>query len=213
MQCATQRSFSGLTLACALAGTLTLGACNSDPVRVDPTGNEAITTMGLDYPDAQEIATNMAEQLLQSQRLTDYHTGPQPILARYNHTVNKTSVPDRDLPISMVTTAIRSRLLRSGEFDFTAALQTAEGADPSVREARELANDPMFDQSTVQETGPMGTVEAPRLSINSELLSAYSTNRTASQRTFELRVWVVDLRTGRTIWESTSKPISKRVER
>ena len=30
-----------------------------------------------------------------------------------------------------------------------------------------------------------------------------------AQRTFELRVWVVDLRTGRTVWESTSKPISK----
>jgi hypothetical protein len=109
----------------------------------------------------------------------------------------------------MVTTAIRSRLIRSGEFEFTAALATAEGSDPSVREARELANDPMFDQKTVQDTGPQGAVHAPQLSVNSELLSAYSANRDDSQRTFELRVWVVDLKTGRTVWENTSKPISK----
>jgi PBP1b-binding outer membrane lipoprotein LpoB len=183
--------------------------CKNEPVRVDPTGNEAITTMGLDYGDSQEIASNMADQLLQSQKLATYRSTPKPILARYNNTVNQTSIPDRELPVTMVNTAIRSRLIRSGDFEFTAALQTAEGADPSVREARELANDPMFDQSSVQETGPMGTVEAPRLSVNSELLSAYSANASSAQRTFELRVFVVDLRTGRTVWESTSKPISK----
>lgn len=193
----------------AITGAAILGGCKNDPVRVDPSGNEAITTMGLDYGDSQEIATNMADQLLQSQKLSSYRTGPKSILARYNNTVNKTSVPDREIPMTMVNTAIRSRLIRSGEFEFTAALQTAEGADPSVREARELANDPMFDQQSVQDTGPMGTVEAPRLSVNSELLSAYSANATNSQRTFELRVFVVDLRNGRTVWESTSKPISK----
>jgi PBP1b-binding outer membrane lipoprotein LpoB len=192
-----------------LALCLVAAGCQNKPVRVDPSGNEAITTMGLDYGDSQEIATSMADQLLQSQKLSAYRTGPKSILARYNNTVNKTSVPDRELPVDMVNTSIRSRLIRSGEFEFTAALATAEGADPSVREARELANDPMFDQQSVQETGPMGTVEAPRLSINSELLSAYSANAQASQRTFELRVFVVDLRTGRTVWESTSKPISK----
>jgi PBP1b-binding outer membrane lipoprotein LpoB len=197
----------------ATASAVLLLGCNSDPVRVDPTGNEAITTMGLDYGDSQEIATNMADQLLQSQKLSAYRTGPKSILARYNNTVNKSSIPDRDLPVSMVTTAIRSRLIRSGEFEFTAALETAEGADPSVREARELANDPMFDQTTVQESGSMGTVDAPRLSVNSELLSAYSANQNDSQRTFELRVWVVDLKNGRTIWENTSKPISKRSRR
>lgn len=185
------------------------GGCKNEPVRVDPSGNEAITTMGLDYGDSQEIASNMADQLLQSQKLATYRSSPKAILARYNNTVNRTSLPDRELPVTMVNTAIRSRLIRSGDFEFTAALQTAEGADPSIREARELANDPMFDQSSVQETGPMGTVEAPRLSVNSELLSAYSANAASAQRTFELRVFVVDLKTGRTVWESTSKPISK----
>lgn len=198
-----------LLAALLCAPPLLLAGCKNDPQRVDPSGNQAITTMGLDYGDSQEIATNMADQLLQSPKLAAYRTGPKSILARYNNTVNKSSIPDRDLPMSMVTTSIRSRLIRSGDFEFTAALQTAEGADPSVREARELANDPMFDQQTVQETGPMGTVEAPRLSVNSELLSAYSANKDDAQRTFELRVWVVDLRTGRTVWESTSKPISK----
>lgn len=201
-------SLPSLAALLALA-PVTLNGCNNDPVRVDPSGNEAITTMGLDYGDSQEIATNMADQLLQSQKLSAYRTGPKSILARYNNTVNKTSLTEREIPLSTVTTAIRSRLIKSGEFEFTAALQTAEGADPSVREARDLANDPMFDQKTVQETGAMGAVDAPRLSVNSELLSVYSANKSDSQRTFELRVWVVDLLNGRTIWESTSRPISK----
>ena len=68
----------------------------------------------------------------------------------------------------------------------------------------------MFDPASVQATGPMGTVEAPQLSINSELLSVYAANSQQKQRTFELRVFVVDLRTGRTIWESQSSPIAKR---
>ena len=57
-----------------------------------------------------------------------------------------------------MSTAIRSRLISSGQMELTAALQTAEGSDASVREARDLARDPMFDQKTVQEAGPMGTV-------------------------------------------------------
>ncbi len=201
--------FACTALGCAAALLLSTG-CKPTPERVDPSGNEAIVTMGIDYADAQEIATNMATQMLQSERIVSYRTTPRPILARYNPTVNKTSMPDREIPVEVMSTAIRSRLISSGQMELTAALQTAEGSDASVREARDLARDPMFDQKTVQETGPMGTVEAPMLSINSELLSVYAANREQKQRTFELRVFVVDLKTGRTVWESQSRPIAKR---
>lgn len=200
----TATILAGLGLAFAVAG------CKQTPQRVDPSGNEAIVTMGMDYADAKEIATNMASQLLQSPKISAYQVSGKPILARYNPTLNKTSMPDREIPVEVMSTAIRSRLISSGQMELTAALQTAEGSDASVREARELANDPMFDPASVQATGPMGTVEAPQLSINSELLSVYAANSQQKQRTFELRVFVVDLRTGRTIWESQSSPIAKR---
>lgn len=194
-----------LLLALALAGGLpaTTG-CSQPPRRIDPTGPEAVTGMGVDYGDAQEIAASLCRQMLSSPAFLRY---PQPVLARYNNTVNNSSDPN--VPLNMVNTRIRSTLLNSGQVQFTAALRTAEGHDQSIREARELADDPMFNPQSVQQSGAMQSVEAPQISINSEFQSAYSTDGKLRQKTYQLRIFVVDLLTGRVIWEGTSKPIAK----
>ncbi|MBX3355237.1 MAG: hypothetical protein KF724_06025 [Phycisphaeraceae bacterium] len=181
-----------------------VAGCEQPPKRIDPTGREAVTSMGIDYSDAQEIAASMTNKMLSSAAFRRYSP---PVLARYNNTVNKTADPN--LPLDSVNTRIRSTLLNSGQIQFTAALVTAEGFDPSVREARDLANDPMFNQNTVQQSGALGAVDAPQISVNSEFLSVYSTDGRARQRTYELRIFVTDLLTGRVIWEDTSKAIAK----
>lgn len=194
-------------IACVVISVLAaaaLSGCNQPPKRIDPTGREAVTSMGVDYGDAQETATSMTHQMLASGSFRPY---PRPVLARYNNTINKTSDPN--LPVDVVNTRIRSTLLNSGQIQFTSALRTAEGHDPAIREARELANDPMFNQQSVQQSGAMNAVEAPQVSFNSEFLSVYSTDGSAKQRTYELRIFVTDLLTGRVIWEGTSKPIAK----
>jgi len=195
-------SKSLLTLATLSA--LVLTACEQPPKRIDPTGREAVTGMGVDYGDSQEIAESLTRQMLSSPAFLRYQ---QPVLARYNNTINNTS--DANLPANVVNTRIRSTLLNSGQIQFTAALRTAEGHDPGVREARELANDPMFNQQSVQQSGAMNAVEAPQISVNSEFQSVYSTDGKAKQKTYQLRVFVTDLLSGRVIWEGTSKPIAK----
>ncbi|MBM4113127.1 MAG: hypothetical protein FJ253_07100 [Phycisphaerae bacterium] len=187
-----------------LVAVIFASACDSPPKRIDPTGPEAVTGMGVDYGDAQEIADSLCRQMLASPAFLRYQ---QPVLARYNNTINNTSDPN--LPINIVNTRIRSTLLNSGQIQFTSALRTAEGHDPSVREARELADDPMFNQQSVQESGAMNAVEAPKVSVNSEFQSAYSTDGSSKQKTYQLRVFVTDLLSGRVIWEQTSKPIAK----
>lgn len=187
-----------------LSAALVASACSQPPKRIDPTGQEAVTGMGVDYGDAQEIAESMCRQMLASSAFMRYQ---QPVLGRYNNTINNTSDPN--LPINIVNTRIRSTLLNSGQIQFTAALRTAEGHDPGVREARELADDPMFNQQSVQESGAMNAVDAPKISVNSEFQSAYSTDGTSKQKTYQLRIFVTDLLTGRVIWEGTSKPIAK----
>lgn len=183
---------------------LAASACTQPPKRIDPTGPEAVTGMGVDYGDAQEIAESMSRQMLASPAFMRY---PQPVLGRYNNTLNNTSDPG--LPANVVNTRIRSTLLNSGQIQFTAALRTAEGHDPSVREARELADDPMFNQQSVQQSGAMNAVEAPQISVNSEFQSVYSTDGKIKQKTYQLRIFVTDILTGRVIWEGTSKPIAK----
>lgn len=187
-----------------LPAALSLGGCNQPPKRIDPTGREAVTSMGVDYSDSQEIAESMSRQMLSSPAFMRY---PQPVLARYNNTINNTS--DANLPVNVVNTRIRSTLLNSGQIQFTAALRTAEGHDAGIREARELANDPMFNQQSVQQSGAMNAVDAPQISVNSEFQSVYSTDGKTKQKTYQLRIFVTDLLTGRVIWEGTSKPIAK----
>ncbi|MFO0894760.1 MAG: hypothetical protein U0574_07365 [Phycisphaerales bacterium] len=197
------RPLLALSLLSLLSGAALTG-CNEPPKRIDPTGREAVTGMGVDYGDAQEIAASLCNQMLQSPAFQRYGS---PVLARYNNTINNTSDPN--LPTNVVNTRIRSTLLNSGQLQFTAALKTAEGHDPSVREARELADDPMFNQRSVQESGAMGAVDAPKLSVNSEFQSTYSTDGSSKQKTYQLRIFVVDLLNGRVIWEGTSQPIAK----
>lgn len=188
----------------AALATVLLAGCSQPPKRIDPTGTEAVTSMSVDYGDAQEIAASLTHKMLSSSAFNQY---PRPVLARYNNTVNNTSDPS--VPASIVNTRIRSTLLNSGQIQFTSALRTAEGHDQGVREARELANDPMFNQQSVQQSGAMNAVDAPQISVNSEFQSVYSSDGKTKQRTYQLRIFVTDLLTGRVIWEDSSKPIAK----
>jgi hypothetical protein len=42
------------------------------------------------------------------------------------------------------------------------------------------------------------------------VLSAYERNPVARQKNYEMRMWVVDLRNGETVWEGFSNPVAKK---
>jgi hypothetical protein len=109
----------------------------------------------------------------------------------------------------MVIGRIRSALRQDNRVRFVATLGS-DGRDAAVRDNTALVNDPMFDQKQVAERTAQGTASVPMLSVNTQVLSAYERNPVARQKNYEMRMWVVDLRNGETVWEGFSNPVSKK---
>ncbi len=187
----------------ALTLLSTLSACNSPPRRIDPTGPEAITTNQIDYSDLREWADSLTQEMLNDGYLESY---AKPVLMQVSNVQNKTSIPD--INTEMVLGRIRSNLRRDNRVRFVATLGT-DARDESVRENRELTNDPMFNQEQVAERTAQGTASVPSLSVNCQILSATQVTPTSRQRNYEMRMWVVDLRSGETVWEGFSNTVGK----
>ena len=181
----------------------TLGGCNSPPRRIDPTGPEAITTNQLDYSDLREWADSLTQEMLNDGYLENYQ---KPVLMQVSTVKNKTSIPD--INTEMVLGRIRSNLRKDNRVRFVATLGS-DARDEAVRENRDLTNDPMFNQQQVAEKTAQGTASVPNLSVNCEILSAVQRTQTARQRNYEMRMYVVDLRTGETVWEGFSNTVGK----
>jgi PBP1b-binding outer membrane lipoprotein LpoB len=186
----------GLTL-------LAASACNSPPRRIDPTGPEAITTEQLDYSDLREWADSLTQELLVDGFLDAY---PKPVIMQVSNVENKTSISD--INTEMVLGRIRSGLRKDNRVRFVATLGT-DARDESVRDNTQLNNDPMFNQQQVAERTAQGTASVPMLSVNCQILGAYERRNNARQRNYEMRMWVVDLRSGETVWEGFSNTVGK----
>jgi PBP1b-binding outer membrane lipoprotein LpoB len=183
--------------------SVSLGACNSPPRRIDPTGPEALTTNQLDYSDLREWADSLTQEMLNDGYLENYS---KPVLMQVSTIANKTSIPD--INTEMVLGRIRSNLRRDNRVRFVATLGS-DARDEAVRDNRELTNDPMFNQQQVAEKTAQGTASVPSLSVNCEILSAPQRTQTARQSNYEMRMYVVDLRTGETVWEGFSNTVGK----
>ena len=191
------------TLLLSTFALASLTACNSAPRRIDPTGPEAITSAQLDYSDLREWADSLTQEMLQDGYLERY---PKPVLMQVSTVKNKTSIPD--INTEMVLGRIRANLRKDDRVRFVATLGS-DARDEAVRENRELTNDPMFNQQQVAEKTAQGTASVPSLSVNCEILSAVQRTQTARQRNYEMRMYVVDLRTGETMWEGFSNTVGK----
>jgi PBP1b-binding outer membrane lipoprotein LpoB len=197
----TMRTALPLTI---VALSLAPVACKSPPERIEPTGPKAIVTENLDYSDLREWADSLTQEMLVDGFLEQY---PKPVIMQVSTIENKTSIPD--VPTEMVIGRIRSALRQDNRVRFVATLGS-DGRDAAVRDNTALVNDPMFDQKQVAERTAQGTASVPMLSVNTQVLSAYERNPVARQKNYEMRMWVVDLRNGETVWEGFSNPVSKK---
>jgi len=199
----TDRPLSRLALV-ALLVPFAASACKSPPQRIDPTGPQAIVSENLDYSDLREWADSLTQEMLVDGFLEAY---PRPVIMQVSTIENKTSIPD--VPTEMVLGRIRSALRQDNRVRFVATLGS-DGRDAAVRDNTGLVNDPMFDQKQVAERTAQGTASVPMLSVNTQILSAYERNPVARQKNYEMRMWVVDLRNGETVWEGFSNPVAKK---
>ncbi len=184
--------------------SLACSACNTPPKRIDPTGPEAITTEQIDYSELREFADSLTQEMLTDGFLNAY---PKPVIMQVSTIENKTSIST--INTEMVLGRIRTMLRKDNRVRFVATLGN-DARDSSVRENTQLGNDPMFNQQQAAERTAQGTATVPMLSVNTQILSAYERTNNVRQTNYEMRMWIVDLRNGETVWEGFSNAVGKK---
>jgi len=181
-----------LPLAALLVVVLT--GCGTASHRIDPTGNEGLTTTDdINFKDWQMAAEKSISSLLQAGVL-DRADGRKSVIM-VSTVRNSTS---QHINTQILTQKIRTSILRSGKAITTTAVGAQGAEDAATRQVRELQDDEMFDQRTVQ---PMGTAIAPDFSLSGEITQQRTTQGRDSESYFYFHMVLTDLKTGLGVWE------------
>ena len=89
-------------------------------------------------------------------------------------------------------------LCRSGQAVVTTAVGAKGAEETAVRQVRELENDDLFNQSTVQKRG---TVIAPDMSLSGEIVQQQRRSGRTEESYFFIHMVLTDLATGLAVWE------------
>jgi len=199
-----KNSIRSAQLACLIPLLALATGCGSAPKRIDPLGEEAVTTMGVDYRELIEWSEVLTERMLESGFLRSEEFGPKPLKMVVSDIENKTDLSQ--FPNEMVIGRMRSNLLKSGLVRFVSTYGS-DGIDEMTRDTQFLKDDPLFDSSQVPE---LGQATVASLSLRTQILWARSATSKKSQNTYEVRMFVTDVRNGEVVWEDFSSPVAKR---
>ena len=199
-----KNSIRSAQLACLIPLLALATGCGSAPKRIDPLGEEAVTTMGVDYRELIEWSEVLTERMLESGFLRSEEFGPKPLKMVVSDIENKTDLSQ--FPNEMVIGRMRSNLLKSGLVRFVSTYGS-DGIDEMTRDTQFLKDDPLFDSSQVPE---LGQATVASLSLRTQILWARSGTSKKSQNTYEVRMFVTDVRNGEVVWEDFSTPVAKR---
>ena len=142
-----------------------LGAagCGSAPVRIDTASNQGITTVHqIDFKDWQIAAEKGINSMLESGAMK--RADGRKTILMISNVKNSTT---ESVNTRILTDKIRQAVLRSGQAVVTTAVGAKGAEETAVRQVRELENDDLFNQSTVQKRG---TVIAPDMSLSGEIV-------------------------------------------
>ncbi len=187
------------------ASALALSACAAPPPRrIDASGDEAVVSMGLDYQDIVEMAGTMATKLV-SNSFLNYapYQGKYPIKMVLSDVNNKTNI--RNFPSDAVRTRVRGSALNSGKVRFVSSFGSGP-TDSIVKNSQDAIDDPRFRKDQIPEAG---SLTYPELSLATEIMYFRSTDGTNRQNTYEIHMFVSDIKTGEIMWEENSGPIAK----
>ena len=76
-----------------------------------------------------------------------------------------------------------------------------------TRDTQFLKDDPLFDSAQVPE---LGKATVAGLSLRTQILWARAGAGKKSQNTYEVRMFITDVRNGEVVWEDFSTPVAKR---
>ncbi len=179
--------------AAAIALGLAAG-CAVAPHRIDPAGDETLTsTHKIDVKDWQTAALKSIDSLLESGALV--RADGRKTVVMVGEVRNSTSTP---VNTRILTDKIRQAILKSGKAVTTTAVGAKGAEETATRQVRELENDDLFNQATVQKRG---TVISPDMSLSGEIVQQKSKVGRVEESYFFFHVVMTDLATGLAVWE------------
>lgn len=186
--------------------TFTVISCGSTAARIDPKGNQGLTTVNdINFKDWQNAAVKSVNSLIQAgvldrisaRKQMDQKLSYRPqVVIMVSRVKNKTQ---QHVDTNLLTNQIRQSLLQTGKAVTTTAVGADGAEDRATRQVRELENDEMFNQKTVQKDG---TAIAPDMSLAGEIIQQRTTQGRTSESYFMFHVTLTDLKTGLAVWEN-----------
>jgi len=185
--------YSAICFAAVAVGAAALCGCGSPARRIDPT-TQGITTVGdVNTRDWNDVATRAVNSLVASGALV--RPDGRKAIVMINEVKNRSGARART---QILTNKMRQAMLASGKALTTTAVGGRGPEDNATRQVRELENDDLFNQATVQKRG---TVIAPDLSLSGEIINQATSAGRTRENTFYFHVVLTDLATGLAVWE------------
>ena len=175
------------------AGIMLTG-CGTMPTRINPEGNQGITTTDdINFKDWQIAAEKAVNSMLKSGALKRPDGRKNIIMIS---TVKNSTT--QHINTQILTSKIRQAVLRSGLAMTTTAVSAKGAEDKATRQVRKLSDDEMFNQKTVQKNG---TAIAPDMSLAGEIIQQKASQGRLKQSYFFFHLTLTDLKTGLAVWE------------
>ena len=189
---------SGALLALVCVG------CGSPAKRIDPATQGVTTVKDINTRDWDDVATRAINSLVASGALT--RPDGRKSIVMINEVVNRSGAMAQT---QILTNKMRQAMLASGKAVTTTAVGGQGPEDNATRQIRELENDDIFNQATVQKRG---TVIAPDMSLSGEIVNQGTRSGRTVENAFYFHVVMTDLSTGLAVWEDNFE-ISKQETR
>ncbi len=182
--------------AALLFGMVFFSGCGTPARRIDPTGTGGLTTVDdINFKDWQMAAEKGIVSLLESGVL-ERQDGRKMVLM-ISDVENRTT---QHIDTRILTDKIRQAVLRSGKAITTTAVGARGAEDRATRQLRQLEDDDMFDQSTVQKAG---TAISPDMSLAGRIIQQRTTSGRMSESYFFIHMTLTDSKTGLALWEDS----------
>ena len=171
--------------------------------KVDARSDRGATTVGLDYRDFEDAASDAVQSMISSGSVNNPAGGRYVLMI--SRIVNDTM---QRIDTDQLVKKIRIELLNSGKVVVTTAVSGSGAEDSASFAVREdLRGNSEFDQSRVQRKG---TMVAPDISLSGKIMQRNLTvDRRRQQVEYYFQLTLTDLETGLAVWEN-EYPIIKR---
>ncbi len=183
-----------------------VGGCGEGAHNLRP-GEASVVSIYVDYQDMQIWADTLTKRMLDDGFLDAPEYLPHPVKMVVSDIENKTDVSH--FPTGMILGKIRVALRASRKVRYIGTYGK-DGVDSMPVDTEELVNDPSFDRSQIPRPGQKSVA---KLSFRTQILSTSSRSGRDRQNTYEVRVFVTDVRNGEVVWEGFSDPAIKKMTR